>query len=275
MSGIGSRDFELFMSELDNAKNYAKANKKDDAGLLGPQAIEHLRKMARRRLAQLLLARFLLLQLFAQETGHLQGGLQQKEHRRLWVLLQVHPSLLGTDFEVDVFTDLTQVLHGAEMEVLETRIRQTRVDLLQTYNLPETVPDATIVIPIPLPYFCILDEVQAASVTSPSGRLGKFMSGDNVTPRPILRDIWHYWIGVLPDQMRVVLSGTGIEYEDLNAALAMHVGKDRGYRTVRDIGAFDSREAQANYLKRILPADWSQPTWDSFLNRAWNWLRGR
>ena len=262
------------MGQLDNAKDNATANKKNDAGLLGPQAIEHIRQVTRRRLAQLLLARFLLLELLVQETRDLQGGLRQKEHRRLWVLLQVQPSLFGTDFEVDVFTDLTEVLRGAETQVLETQIRRTRVELLQTHNVPETVHDAPTFRHSSLPFFCVLDEVQV-TVASPSGRMGEFMSEDNVTPRPILKEIWNYWIGVLPDNMRIVLSGTGVEYQDLNVALGSHAGKDRGYRTVYDIGAFDSREAQALYIKGILPADWSQPSWDAFLNRAWNWLRGR
>ena len=254
------------MSQLDNAK--------DDAGLLGPKAIEHIRQVARVRLAQLLLARFLLLELLVQETRNLQGGLRQKEHRRLWVLLQVQPSLFGSNFEVDAFTDLTQVLRGAEMEVLETRIRRTRLELLQTHNLLETVRNPATVRHPPPPFFCILDEVQA-TVASPSGCMGEVMSEDNVTHRPILREIWHYWTGVLAHDMRIVLSGTGVEFHDLNAALASHVGKDSGYRAVHDIGAFDSHEAQAQYIKRLVPADWSQPSWDAFLNRAWNWLHGR
>jgi hypothetical protein len=87
-------------------------------------AIEHIRETAERRLAQLLLARFLLLDLLVQEAENLPGGLQDKEHRRLWVLLQVQPNgVFGTHFEVDIFADLAQLLRYTSTHDLQDRIR--------------------------------------------------------------------------------------------------------------------------------------------------------
>ena len=259
------------MDGLDHAEGYAEATKrkmKKKAGL-DRKAIEHIRRVARGRLAQLLLARFLLLDLLIQEAGKLEGGLQQKEHRRLWVLLQVQPRILVSRFAVDVFTDLTQLLRGAGIDDLESRINDKREELrpfLPAVQNPATGEAA------PPPFFCVLDEVQA-TIAPQSGRLGQFMSDNNETPRPILREIWLCWSDI-PD-MRLVLSGTGIEAQVLNETLASNACKDQGYDIVHDFGAFDCRETQKEYIMRYLPAAWHEPQWKTFLDRAWYWLRGR
>jgi len=262
------------MSQLDDAKGYAEAKKRSRDGVLDLEAINHRRQVARGRLAQLLYARFLLLDLLVQEARNLQGGLQQKEHRRLWVLLQVQPSIFDQDFEVDVFADLTQVLRGAETPELESRILKKRVELIANYALLKAVQNpATRRDEVP-PFYCVLDEVQE-TVALPSGRLGEFMSENNDTKRPILREIWKCWIDLLADKMVIVLSGTGIDFQVLEETLGSDVCKGRRYRVVNDIGAFNSRETQAQYIKHYLPVNWSEPQWEEFLNRAWEWLRGR
>jgi len=258
------------MRELDNAKDYTNAKEIMGAGF-GPEAttraITHMRETARRRLAQLLLARFLLLGLLVQEAGE---GLQQKEHRRLWVLLQVQPRIVGRHFEGDVFTDLTALLQGAETHELERRIRRKRAEL---YHMLQPVRNpATSTNDIP-PFFCVLDEVQA-TVASPSGRLGEFMSDANKTARPTLREIWLEWSSI-SQEIRLVLSGTGIQFQDLEDTLSSTACKEQKYDIVRDIGAFDSREDQTEYIKRYLPAAWDEVQWEEFLDRAWRWLRGR
>lgn len=259
------------MDELDHAEGYAEATKrkrKRKAGL-DRKAVEHIRQVAKGRLSQLLLARFLLLDLLIQEAGNLEGGLQQKEHRRLWALLQVQPRILGSRFVVDVFTDLTQLLRGAGTDNLEYRIHQKRAELhpfLPAVQNPATGEDVT------PPFFCVLDEVQV-TIAPLSGRLGEFMSDNNETPRPILREIWLFWSDI-PD-MRLVLSGTGIGSQALNETLASNACKHRGYDIVRDIGAFNCRETQTQYIMRYLPAAWDKPQWEAFLDRAWYWLRGR
>jgi len=245
------------MSKLYDAKYYTKAEITKGADL-GPEA-RYIRELVRKRLAQLVLARFLLLGLLVQEAGE---GLQQKEHRHLWVLLQAQPRIFGLG---DVFTDLTLLLRGAETRELERRISRKRLELhalLQAVRVPGTNKDAT-------PFFCVLDEVQA-TVGSPSGRLGELMSKDNKTPRPILREIWISWCKICSHHMGLVLSGTGIELQPLEDD-----NEEKEYDIVRDIGAFDCRENQIEYIKRYLPAAWNESRWEEFLNRAWRWLRGR
>ena len=259
------------MRELDDAKGYAKARSQMGASL-DLRFVKHIREVARGRLAQLLLARFLLLGLLIQEARKLERGLQQKEHRRLWVLLQVQPKLFGIDFTEDVFTDLTRLLRGVETSELSLRICTKRREL-QPY-LEAVLDPATGEVASP-PFFCVLDEVQA-TIDPLSGRLGDFISESSKTKRPILREIWLFWSKeVLDEKMHLVLSGTGIEFQALEDTLSSIACKERGYKIVRDIGAFNSREAQIKYIKRYLPAAWDQPQWKEFLDRAWGWLRGR
>lgn len=238
---------------------------------LDPRFIKHIRDVARGRLAQLLLARFLLLGLLIQEAEKLERGLLQKEHRHLWVLLQVQPAIFGKDFRDDVFTDLTRLLRGAETSELSNQICTKRLELqpyLEAVHDPATGENA------PPPFFCVLDEVQA-TIAPLSGRLGEFMSESSKAKRPILREIWLFWSRVLDQNMHLVLSGTGIEFQSLEDTLSSIACKERGYKIVRDIGAFNSREAQTKYIKRYLPAAWDEPQWKEFLDRAWGWLRGR
>ena len=190
MTGIGSCDLSLVLNELDEAKDYERAKKindNDEEPQATEAAIKHIRGVAKRRLAQLLLARFLLLNLLVQEAGKLPGGLQQKEHRRLWVLLQAESMIFGQHFEGDVFTNLSRLLRGASAKDLEDLIFDQFLDLhplLDEDRDPETGATP--------PFFCVLDQVQV-TVAPQSGRLSKFMSGDGKTRRPNLREIWLSW----------------------------------------------------------------------------------
>jgi hypothetical protein len=249
------------MEKLD-AHDYERAKNMKEAHA----AIDHMRRVAERRLAQLLLARFLLLSLLVEEAQNLPGGLQQKEHRRLWVLLQAYPKIFN---EVDIFTKLTELLRGADTSSLQERIeeRYTKlVDLREKVVDPATGKDET------PPFFCVLDEVQITVTT----RMGEFISDDKSIKRPILRQIWLSWTTLLnPFQMRLVLSGTGIELQALQDTLSSNALKRQPYHLTYDVGAFEDPDIQAKYIKRYVPAPWSKPHWEKLLTRAWAWLHGR
>lgn len=261
------------MSNLDDAEGYGAAKQmKNDLGNLTDAAIVHIREVTRQRFAQLLLARFLLLNLFVEEAQRLSKGLQEKEHRRLWVLLQAQPKIFGQGYERDIFMTLTNHLQGARTVDLRERIRSEFNKLhtlrIPIYNLASKEDEGP-------PFFCVLDEAQT-TVSGPSGRTGEFMSNDNKTPRCILREIWLSWSQALcSDELRLVLSGTGIDYQALNDTLVSSACKECPYVSVHDIGAFDTPEVQAKYIKRYLPISDSNRQWREFLNRAWAWLRGR
>lgn len=62
------------MRDLDTAQDYQDAKLMKESSAEAQAAIEHIRKTAERRLAQLLLARFLLLELLVQEALNSPGG---------------------------------------------------------------------------------------------------------------------------------------------------------------------------------------------------------
>jgi hypothetical protein len=258
------------MSELDDARDYQRAKKKKEADPKTKAAIKHIRETAERCLAQLLLARFLLLNLLVQEARKLPGGLQEKEHRRLWVLLQAQPNqIFGADFKEDIVTEFARLLRHASIYDLKDRIRDQFLELsflLTKVENPATGQDQR------PPFFCVLDEAQVAATL----RHGEFMSDDELTKRPVLREIWLLWSTVLPpEQMRLVLSGTGIELQALRDTLESSALKGERYDIKSDIGAFEDPGSQAEYIKRYVPACWTDPQWMEFLVRAWGWLHGR
>jgi hypothetical protein len=102
------------------------------------------------------------------------------------------------------------------------------------------------------------------------------MSGDNSTGRPVLREIWLSWSTVLqPEQMRLMLSGTGIELQALTDTLDSSALKRERYDLKSDVGAFEDTGSQAEYIRRYVPANWTDPHWSQFLVRAWAWFHGR
>jgi len=224
---------------------------------------QHMKEVAERRFAQLLLARFLLLNLLVQEARNIEGGLQPKEHRRLWVLLQAQPAIFEMKRSQDIFIQLTRLLQWTPTRDLKDWIGRERE------KLEENIDDGTLSI------FCVLDEVQI-TLSSPSGRLGEFMSKDKTTKRHILREIWLSWSTVLRgSQMRLVLSGTGIELRVLEDTMASTSLKPFGCLTVHETGSFEDDSIQAKYIRKYLPASLDGPTWAGFFTRACAWFHGR
>ena len=129
-------------------------------------AIKHIRSMAQRRFAQLLLARVLLLNLFSRRLKTLQGGYEQEEHRRLWVLLQVQPDIFCNG---DIFTDVSKHLRGAPIDDLRALIfvesRKNTPPCGQAFAIPQPSKIRL------LHFSSVLDEVQI-TVSGPSGTDG-------------------------------------------------------------------------------------------------------
>ena len=204
-NGIGSPDFYKVMEELDDAMHYKEAKemkemrrmmtkrhkqKKKKNPDLTKACIDHMRETVQRRLAQLLLAHFHLLRVLVDEARKLPGGLKEKEHRRLWVLLQGQPEIIGLHPEGDIFTCLTQLLRCASTDNLVERICDEHEELYPLLQVHDSKTEVT-------PHFyCVLDEVQI-TISPKFGRRGEFMSHDNETKRYIFREIWRSWSAYL------------------------------------------------------------------------------
>jgi hypothetical protein len=246
------------MDGLDDAKDYRRAAQlKDTSGQRMAHATKHMHEAANHRLLQTLLARFLLLDLLVEETRKI-GSLPTDAHRRLWVLLQVQPEAIFKKVSgFDIFMALSELLRPISVEDLKSRIRNAFVQLSPLLST-ETL-------------FCVLDESQIAATK----RYGEFVADDGTSPRPLLKEIYQSWTTVLPADLRLVFSGTGIELDAFQSVLGSSAFKAQPYDLISDIGAFEDPESQMEYIKRYVQVDWSEPQWEHFLRRAWAWARGR
>ena len=268
-AGIGSPDLWRTIDNLDEAHDYERAKLRMETGGNIQPAIQHMHKTADRRLIQLLLARFLLLNFFIREARSAPGGFQEKEHRRLWVLLQVQPQIFRMHFDVDIFTDLAQLLHHTSIRDLKDRVVEQYMEVLPVLSKVRNPSTNREEMP---PLYLVVDEAQLTT----SLRQGEFMSNNLNASQSMLREIWLSYTGVLEYyQMRLVLSGTGIDLTAMQDELATQALKSERYDLKFDIGAFEDSHSQTAYIKRYIPGHWTEPCWRDFLIRAWGWLQGR
>jgi len=216
-------------------------------------------------LLQLLLSRLLLLNLLIKVAKCSSTGLQQKEHRRLWTLLQVHPDIIKGHFCGDIFADLTGRLRHTTRDNLMNLVKEAHTELRDLLAAPNGEPTQ-------LTLFTVLDEVQEALTLC----TGDYLSDDHKTPRPLLREIYRVWSILLGSKFPLILSGTGINYQIIDDILGSSINKAQPYVCLHDIGAFDDPRSQAAYIQQYFPPTLFQtPAWNAFLSRAWAWLRGR
>jgi hypothetical protein len=258
--GIGSRDFSTIM-DMDNSAGYKLAQSQK---MTNSDAMQHMKEKAHHRLRQLLLARFILLKLFVEVARSNGGNLHEKNYRRAWVLLQILPMQI---FDEDIFVTMSDTLRLQGFDDSVKAIKKHFRDLQDILGL---AMDSAIGKLKKSPFYCVLDESQLLT----SARMGEFMSGDGTLPRPLMREVYHIWNDVLPpEQMLLICSGTGINYQSLYESVASGA-LTIPYHLCNDIGAFADRDAQTKYIQYYL-GERPGLSWRAFLDRAWGWCRGR
>jgi hypothetical protein len=250
------------------AMDYKQANARDQAGRDYYIVLDKIEWLSRSIFIPLLLARFLILNLLIDVALSQDPTLKNvDDYRRLWVLLQAQPQLFKGDFRVDIFTDLSRMLWQAtastwrllqaEYEGFCTRVKLGKVAAF--YSLPMDPP-----------IFCVLDNGQYITSKCP----GDFCTLGTEDRRPVLQELWQAWTSSLRE-MRYIYSGTSIEIQDLCSPRFNKPGAILPFDLKYDFGGFDCPEDQAAYIKRYVPANWSEPRWEDFLVRSWGWFRGR
>ena len=256
---IGSSDFYATFRTIDTARDYDRAR---TVKSIDPLAFPHMENTTERRLLQLLLSRLLLLSLFIEVAKCSPIGLQQKEHRRLWTLLQVHPEIIKGHFCGDIFADLTARLRYTTGENLMKLVKEAHTKLRDLL----AAPNGELIL------FTVLDEVQEALTLC----IGDYQSNDKQTARPLLRETYRVWSTLLGSKFPLILSGTGINYQIIDEILGSSIAKAQPYVRLHNIGAFDDMSSQTAYIQQFFPPTlFSTPPWHAFLSRAWAWLRGR
>jgi hypothetical protein len=232
-----------------------------------------MQTVATRRFLQLLLARFLLLNLLIEEAKA-SGGLCVKEHRRLWVYLQFRPKDFYQHTREDPFLQVARKLRYASVEELRNRIfrQYTKLsDILDDVEVPGIGSRQK------PPVYCVLDD---ASVIH-KRHIEEYRPFEKETvSHPALRAVCRAWRSVRPGtDMRVIISGIGIDMEQLMDAETIvpssSVLRIQPFARYSYLGGFDDAESQAEYIQRYILAPWTEPSWQEFLVRAFDWFRGR
>ncbi|PVF94285.1 hypothetical protein CPB86DRAFT_49855 [Serendipita vermifera] len=267
-AGIGSSDLAKFIKELDDAKRYKNTDKARKVDRNNLPAFDHMQNVAQLRFLQLLLARFLILNLLI-EQAKLSGGIHQN-HRRLWVLLQVQPYRFSKMLTEDLFLMIARELEFTSANELKDRISKQHTKL---QNDMEDVMDPDTGSYEKPPVYCILDEAQVTSTQ----RLGEFRSKENkLVEHPVLREIWLAWTTVLAaPKIRIIISGTNIDIEQIKSTLASSHLKMNPLFIHSTLGGFDDSESQAKFIKHYILAAWDEQKWKEFLIRSFAWFRGR
>ena len=253
----GSEDFRRIVCEFTTYQDYERAKAMNKSDSKTQESIDHTQETAARALSQVLLSHFLLLGLLVDEVQALeeQKQLPWLQYRRLWVLIQVQSVEI---FGWDLFLDLARRLRPASHSDLQTRIRNKFEEL--SSQLKEGS------------FYCVLDEAQVTT----DKHYRDFFSENGSSSRPLLREIWRSWtttFNVL--EMRLILAGTAIKEDEMTSTLSSNAFKPANYAVKRDIGAFNDPGDQADYIRKYIPADWTDLKWQEFLNRSWAWFRGR
>jgi len=188
----GSEDFRRIVCDLMTYQDYEHAKTMNKSDSKTQESIDHTQETASRALSQVLLSRFLLLGLLAEEVQALeeQERLPWLQYRQLWVLLQVQPMEI---FGWDLFLGLAQHLRPAGHSDLQTRTRN------KFKQLSSQLKEGS--------FYCVLDEAQVTTDI----RYRDFFSENGLSTRPLLREVWRSWTTIFNVlEMKLILSGTGL-----------------------------------------------------------------
>jgi hypothetical protein len=248
---LGSNDMNFVLQNLPTAMGFTTELSTTDPC----RELKHNREIARRRFLQVLTARLLVLHIFLEEVRAINPK-RLDIYRERWLILQLRPMEV---VEKDIFQSLTVILNKASNTFLGVHGEEGEACRLSVEIRKRFIPHKL---------YLVLDEAQVPA------RSLRASAAEPSIQRPILREILSAW-----EQQRyiIVVAGTGLSVKEMKEAVGSRIVKpDIPWRTRTHTGAFDSREAQSDYVSRYLPPHLVQS--DSgrlLLQRCWSWLRGR
>ncbi|KIM25388.1 hypothetical protein M408DRAFT_210132 [Serendipita vermifera MAFF 305830] len=249
--GVGSSDLEEVLLDMERFGRLTPITDQNRA-----TALTQNQEVASRRFLLILYARIFIFRAFLECASAMPGGITAN-HKGRWLLIQVAPETLLLR---DVFRSFVRLVGRASKEYLFEAIELDLPRVERLLGLQSTA------------LFCVLDEAQI-----PTNKLSDcFRSETNPTqPRPILREIIQTWTLMFPN---LIVSGTDLSMQDLEAVLVSVVAKEGGIatETVTDIGAFDNEEDQRAHLQYYCPPGFLDTDLGmEVASRSGYWLHGR
>ncbi|KAL1729173.1 hypothetical protein EV714DRAFT_273955 [Schizophyllum commune] len=280
---IGSADMTSLMGDATTINSGFSAILSGDGATQASQLRQNER-IVRLRVFAIILARITILGLFLAAMRKQQLSPQDSQCRRLWVLLQLDPtilSLIDPTVSRDVFHDLSLVIlreHGDTSS--EQSMRRTMSAAMR--GLKKDLED--------LPFYVVLDEAQDAARAFPAAfRSAADPTRESVSSiegqeRPLLRAVVMNMTTYLEStrkQAFIIMTGTSLTAQDVNSFL----GETDLRGAVSDpvtfghdnyIGGFDSYEDMLRYVQLYIPRDRCEGrVGNILLQRMYKWLRGR
>ncbi|KAJ7665403.1 hypothetical protein DFH06DRAFT_312883 [Mycena polygramma] len=283
---VGSTDMmHCIEDRLLATKGFTKVLPPPDSTAL----LEANRDIASNCISQVILARFIVFRAFI-DAIIASGRKITEDDKRLWVLLQVNPGLLGSDIFDQVARQLNE--EGFDSHMCEERIRiyKDNLPVLIKSNFEVAVKKARPAgAPPPPPplqpdntrnmFHVVLDEAQYAATLLPEA----FRSADGQHWRPVLREIIEMFIRLLLDGMGFTIGGTGIDQKLVEEMMNSIIVKGNSTDRVSATGSFDKTDTegllyQKKYIRRYIPISImknADGTGKRLLYRIMNWLDGR
>ncbi|KAJ4492272.1 hypothetical protein C8R41DRAFT_920038 [Lentinula lateritia] len=160
------------------------------------QALEKNQQLAGSSLLVPLLARLLILQQYIATVQSVDGDLSQMDHKRRWLHLQLHPHLLSSNGQDDLFHQLGRDLDNYFKK--ENLDLSQKIDIIQSlsHEILQSVREALGLNPRkrkPIPLYVVIDECQF-TVTDMENH---YCSSQWTAKGGILREMARWWDEVL------------------------------------------------------------------------------
>ncbi|KAF9042582.1 hypothetical protein BDZ89DRAFT_1059798 [Hymenopellis radicata] len=227
-----------------------------DARFPPPSKRIHVHAMAHMFTSVALLSRLLLFKAFLEASAS--SSRQTDDHKRLWLLFQLQPSLLHADLK-DSLDTLKCLVREAEGEnwFLDNAIRQT---LQEIFLIWTPAPEESL--------FIVVDEANCCTDCLPVLQ----ESDEDRNGIPFLKEllrVWHYHTKDF--NVTFVVAGVRIVREYFSDA------EWESYRWSSNTGSFaEDPKLQQEYLDKLLPSNFARSASGRALSkRMTRWLKGR
>lgn len=255
MNRLGSDDVEVAISDIKKSDGYVHFLPSPESLAFEPIRAKNV-KIANRRFSEVLLARLLIFRLFL-EIIQESGESLTEDHRRRWLTLQLHPSLVLLKHDMNLFVVLSVYLRGATDTYIQDTISNELDGIRAVWStLSDTPPHL----------FIALDEANVSSAKLSNGPFG-----DKQVTFSVLNEILRAWRERMEGfPVRFVVAGTQIPKR--------YFLQDEWNTFVwsSDTGAFDERALQEQYILQFLPREVAEsPSGKDLVRRMWDWCRTR
>ena len=229
--------------------------------------LEMNNKIAERMFKRVFLARVLIFDLLLAAMTETPDAVPVDERRRLWLLLQIQPKILGDGW--DVFDDLTQKVAPCSDIFVDSQTKDILSKLCTALSKTRGGASKSRSLPI----YCVVDEAQFAARQHTEA----FRSSSTKDSRSILRPLTKAISDLAVSRgVFFLLAGTGLSHSTVEATVASAVNKNSTYRSYTDTGSFEDWEGMAPWVERFVPK-WvfSRKGGERLKERMGYWLTGR